>query len=68
MSAALDIRMPIGFMFAVIGGLLVAYGLFSERTIYQRSLGINLNLWWGIGLLVFAAVMIRLAHRARRRI
>lgn len=60
----LDIRVPIGLMFAIIGGLLTVYGLVSRPEIYQRSLGINLNLWWGLALLVFGAVMLAFGRRA----
>ena len=44
------------------------YGcLSSDPAIYQRSLGININLWWGLALLVFAAALLGLAWRARPR-
>ncbi len=60
----LDIRVPIGIMFAIIGAMLVIFGAVSDPAIYARSLGLNLNLWWGAALLVFAAVMLGLARRA----
>jgi hypothetical protein len=64
----LDLRIPIGLMFGVVGIILAIYGLFSERAIYHRSLEININLWWGIVLFVFGAVMLLLAIRAGRKI
>lgn len=63
----LDVRIPIGLMFALIGVALVAYGVASDRAIYARSLGINVNLWWGLVLVAFGAVMLALATRAIRR-
>jgi hypothetical protein len=64
----LDIRIPIGLMFGVIGLLLVAYGAMTGGdVIYQRSLGINVNLWWGALLCVFSAVMLWLGRRGFRR-
>jgi hypothetical protein len=63
----LDIRTPIGFLFSLLGALLVVYGLVSSPAIYARSLGINVNLWWGLVLLAFGAVMLTLARRAARR-
>ena len=60
---SLDIRTPIGLLFAVLGGLLAAYGLMADRAIYQRSLGININLWWGLVMLAFGVVMIALGRR-----
>ncbi len=63
----LDVRFPIGGMFTILGALLTLYGLASDRAIYARSLGINVNLWWGLVLLVFGLVMLGFAVRAVRR-
>ena len=53
----LDIRIPIGLMFVILGLFLIVCGLSFDRSIYGRSLGINVNLWWGIVLLIFGALM-----------
>jgi len=58
----LDIRIPIGLLFLTIGMLLAGYGLFSDPAIYERSLGINVNFWWGGVLLAFGLVMLLLAR------
>jgi hypothetical protein len=63
----LDIRIPIGSLFALLGTLLVGYGIFSNPAIYRKSLGLNVNLWWGAVLLVFGLAMLALAWRAARR-
>ena len=62
----LDLRLPIGLMFTLFGLLLTAFGLVSDRAIYQRSLGVNVNLWWGLVLLGFGAIMLAVALRAAR--
>jgi hypothetical protein len=62
----LDIRTPIGLMFSVFGVILTAYGLLSDRAIYVRSLGININLVWGLILVAFGAGMLLLGMRRRR--
>ncbi len=63
----LDIRYPIGLMFAIIGLVMVVYGFAtSSDPMYQRSLGINVNAWWGALLFVFGAVMLVLARRGRK--
>jgi hypothetical protein len=62
----LDIRTPIGVMFSLLGGLLTVYGLVGPKEIYAKSLGINVNLWWGIVMLVFGIVMLAMAKRANR--
>lgn len=63
----LDLRLPIGLMFTLIGALLSVFGFLSDKAIYARSLGINVNLWWGLVLLAFGVVMLTLAIRARRQ-
>jgi len=49
-----------------MGVLLVAYGLFGDQSIYGRSLGININLVWGLVILTFAITMLGLAKLSRR--
>jgi hypothetical protein len=53
----LDIRIPIGLLFTIIGVVLVLSGLIFDSAVYQRSLGINVNLWWGLIMLVFGVSM-----------
>ena len=64
----LDIRLPIGLMFTLIGAMLAIYGLAtnSEPELYSRSLGINVNLRWGLVLLAFGIAMLTLFWRGRR--
>ena len=63
----LDLRLPIGFMFTIFGIVLVGYGLTSDPAIYQRSLGININLWWGLVSLAFGGAMLGLAAWSQRK-
>jgi hypothetical protein len=63
----LDIRIPLGLLFVVIGALLTAFGATSSQALYDRSLNINVNLWWGAVLLVFGGLMFALGRRNQRR-
>ena len=63
----LDIRLPIGLMFAILGVLLAGFGLVSDKAIYERSLGININLIWGIILIVFSVIILWLGSRKGHR-
>ena len=56
----LDIRIPIGFLFLLMGILITIYGIVtgSANPMYAKSLGINMNLWSGISMLIFSAVML----------
>ncbi len=64
----LDIRLPIGAMFSLIGAILAISGFLtnSNTEMYRPSLGINVNLWWGLVLFLFGAVMLAFALRAKR--
>lgn len=58
---SLDIRVPTGGLLVLLGGILTVYGLVTGRTspeMYARSLGININLWWGMALGVFGMAML----------
>jgi hypothetical protein len=54
----LDIRTPAGALFVVLGGLLAVYGLVSDSTIYTRSLGVNINLVWGLAMAAFGGALL----------
>jgi hypothetical protein len=53
-------------MFTLIGGILAVYGLVSDPSLYARSLGINVNLYWGATLTVFGLVMLALGRSSSR--
>jgi len=53
-------------MFTIVGTILAVYGLVSNRAMYEKSLGINVNLWWGLVLLVFGLIMLGFAYRAHQ--
>jgi hypothetical protein len=59
----LDIRLPIGALFSVLGAILVVFGLVSGQGIYERSVGININLWWGLVMLAFGLAMFVMGFR-----
>jgi len=63
----LDIRLPIGIIFTLYGGILILFGAFTDAAIFERSLGVNIDLWWGAAMLVFGLFMGALALRASRQ-
>ncbi len=63
-----DIRLPIGLLFAVLGLILCIFGAVSDTALYARSLGINVNLYWGVVLLAFGFVMLWLGRRGLARL
>jgi len=63
----LDIRIPLGLIFLLIGGLMTVYGLITRNAaaIYERSMGINLNLTWGLIMFVFGLIMFLVGRRQK---
>jgi hypothetical membrane protein len=53
-----DIRRIIGGLFVVYGLVLVVVGIFGSDEVKNKAAGINVNLWTGLGMLVFGALMI----------
>jgi uncharacterized membrane protein YoaK (UPF0700 family) len=65
---SLDLRIPMGLLFTIVGGIMTVYGFFTRGSeIYQRSAGMNINLIWGLVMLVFGVAMYTLGRRADRR-
>jgi hypothetical protein len=56
----LDLRLPIGLYFTLLGVMLGAYGLItaSDTEMYKRSLNMNINISWGVVLLLFGLAML----------
>jgi len=61
----LDIRAPIGGLFTLLGVMLAGYGLVAgSRTTSDVAPVTNVNLWWGLVMVVFGVVMLALSRRA----
>ena len=63
-----DIRIPIGLMFSVLGVLITIFGFAtkSDSSMYQRSLGINVNLVMGVVMLIFGLLMLYLSQKKKK--
>ena len=68
-AARFDIRIPIGGLFLLLGGVLTAYGIAtrSDTQLYARSDNIAINLWWGLVMLVFGGLMLYFGRKAKER-
>ena len=65
----IDIKFPIGLMFTILGVLLTIFGIVtgSDQVLYQKSLGINVNLWSGLGMLLFGLLMLLLVYIGKQK-
>ena len=63
----LDVRWPIGGLFALLGLLLAGYGMATAANAeqYAQSLSININLWWGLVMLTFGVILLVAAWLGR---
>jgi membrane protein implicated in regulation of membrane protease activity len=67
-AASLDLRLPIGGLFTALGLVIGGYGIAtSGSAIYETSLNININLWWGIVMFIVGLIMLAMGIRASRR-
>jgi hypothetical protein len=68
-DARFDIRIPIGGLFLTLGGILTVYGIVTkgDTQLYARSENVSINLWWGLIMLVFGALMLYFGTRAPKR-
>jgi len=63
-----DLRFPIGILFSAYGVILSIYGIITNGSvIYEKSLGANINLYWGVVLLVFGLLMLIFAILGRNK-
>lgn len=64
----IDIKLPIGLMFSILGLLLLVYGLLtaSNQAMYEKSLHVNINLWIGLTMLVFGGIMLLLSVKKKK--
>jgi hypothetical protein len=61
-----DIRLPIGLLFLILGVVLAVHGLTAPHAIFVRhSLGLNVNLGWGVALAVFGAALLAFVAATR---
>lgn len=64
----IDIRLPIGLMFSVLGVLLLVFGLFTAGSdIYLQSFGFNVNLWVGLSMLIFGGLMLFYFRKSKQK-
>ena len=65
-----DIRIPIGLMFSIVGILITGFGFFtmSNTEMYHKSLGINVNIIMGLLMLVFGLIMLYFASEEKESI
>jgi hypothetical protein len=62
----LDLKLPIGWLLGAYGVLLTVYGLVTKKEMYAISLGVNLNLAWGILMIAIGGGFLLAAFLKRK--
>ena len=57
-SNRFDIRRLIGGLFLLYGVILLVLGIVGSSQVKNKAAGVNINLWTGIALILFAVFMI----------
>jgi hypothetical protein len=57
-AGAFDIRVVIATLIAIYGVVLTILGIIADPKEVDKADGININLWGGIAMLVFAALFV----------
>jgi hypothetical protein len=58
-AGAFDIRLIIALLIGVYGAVLTVMGIgFTSDADIEKAAGVNINLWAGIGMLVFTALFV----------
>jgi uncharacterized protein YhhL (DUF1145 family) len=65
----MDIRIPIGLLFVILGAILTVFGVLTinDTELYARSLGRNINLWSGFLMLFFGGLMLLFPYLEKRK-
>lgn len=64
---ALAIGFYVAALVLIIGTALVLYGLLGSSNQEYKSLGININLWWGLFMIFFGCVVLGMSYASPRR-
>jgi len=62
-----DLRLPLGWLFVILGALLVCAGFWSPVTSEGKSLGVNIDLIWGGVMIAFGLICLLFARRHARK-
>ncbi len=63
----LDLRIPMGLMFLITGAMMTIFGVFTwGSSIYEKSMGMNINFIWGLIMFFFGLTMYLLGRRGTR--
>lgn len=65
----LDIKIPIGLMFSILGLILTIHGIVTNgnTVMYEQSLGHNINLWSGVVMIIFGGFMLLTSDLVKKK-
>jgi hypothetical protein len=63
----LDLRVPSGWFFVILGAIVLAVGLLQPDLHAPLTQGVNVNLYSGLPMLLFGGFLLLMARRAARK-
>lgn len=60
-----DLRRPTGILFALLGAILIVFGLLHPGARAQLDPPTNVNLWCGLTMFVFGGILLWLSYRKK---
>ena len=60
-----DLRRPTGYLFSLLGLILLVYALVSPEVRAPLDATVNVNLWCGLMLLIFGGCLLWLSFRTK---
>lgn len=61
-----DLKIPLGSLLAFYGILLFLYGIFGPREIYDKSFHMNVNLTWGVLMMLVGSAFLLTAYLGKK--
>ncbi len=62
-----DLKIPLGYLLGFYGLLLLFYGIFGPTDIYQKSQNLNVNLSWGILMIIISGIFLLFAYKGKKK-
>lgn len=61
-----DLKIPLGSLLGFYGLVLLVYGIFGPKNIYVKSFHLDINVIWGVLMMVIAGAFLLSAYLGRR--
>lgn len=61
-----DLKIPLGGLLGFYGIVLLIYGIFGPKDIYDKSFHLDINVIWGVLMMIISSAFLLSAYFGRR--